>query len=113
MAKTWVTVVKGDKPLLLIPLAKGEEVHVVINDEPAVDGRCAVYPTTVCQTGAAGKAIGFALPGVAATTPSNPSSPWMTRRPAMSSNRPSPVRHAVIIAPRRAGFHHGRSTWLR
>jgi hypothetical protein len=27
-------------------------------------GRCAVYPTTICQTGTAGKAIGFALPGI-------------------------------------------------
>jgi anti-sigma regulatory factor (Ser/Thr protein kinase) len=26
-------------------------------------GRCAAYPTTVCQTNAAGKAVGFALPG--------------------------------------------------
>lgn len=27
------------------------------------DGRCAAYPTTVCRTNAAGKAVGFALPG--------------------------------------------------
>ena len=26
-------------------------------------GRCAAYPTTVCQTNEAGKAVGFALPG--------------------------------------------------
>jgi anti-sigma regulatory factor (Ser/Thr protein kinase) len=35
------------------------------------DGRCAAYATTVCQTGAAGKAVGFALPRVGAALPSN------------------------------------------
>jgi anti-sigma regulatory factor (Ser/Thr protein kinase) len=30
-------------------------------------GRCAAYPTTVCQTNSSGKAVGFALPGAAHT----------------------------------------------
>jgi anti-sigma regulatory factor (Ser/Thr protein kinase) len=30
------------------------------------DGRCAAYPTTLCRTNSAGKAVGFALPGMAA-----------------------------------------------
>ena len=29
------------------------------------EGRCAAYPTTVCQTNSPGKAVGFCLPGAA------------------------------------------------
>ena len=36
------------------------------------NGRCAVYPTAICQTGAIGKAIGFALPGTGAAAYSSP-----------------------------------------
>jgi anti-sigma regulatory factor (Ser/Thr protein kinase) len=32
-------------------------------------GRCAAYPTTVCHTNSAGKAVGFALPGAGAERP--------------------------------------------
>jgi anti-sigma regulatory factor (Ser/Thr protein kinase) len=35
------------------------------------DGRCAAYATTVCQTSAAGKAVGFALPRIGAALPPN------------------------------------------
>jgi anti-sigma regulatory factor (Ser/Thr protein kinase) len=48
-------------------LAEGGRGLVMVTGLSA--GRCAAYATAVCQTHAAGKAVGFALPGVGGVAP--------------------------------------------